>query len=103
MQQSLVCIFFGVSTLVILNSLASASVISCPPNAIQQELNPNVNKLCYFVEQIMQDPSAQMQIPQGSQGDAYVERLVGERNTNMNSKRQDVDHVFLRFGRRLGL
>lgn len=30
-------------------------------------------------------------------------RLVDERNTNLNAKRQDVDHVFLRFGRRFGM
>jgi hypothetical protein len=32
-----------------------------------------------------------------------ADRRVEERNVNGNAKRQDVDHVFLRFGRRLGL
>ncbi|KAH1023124.1 hypothetical protein HUJ04_012394 [Dendroctonus ponderosae] len=95
MQQSTVYFFFGMLVFVLLCSMTSATVISCPPNSIQQEINPKLSQLCFAIEQALQDSSPQ--------NDAYTARLVDERNTNLNAKRQDVDHVFLRFGRRFGM
>ncbi|XP_066247486.1 myosuppressin [Euwallacea similis] len=96
MQQSIVCFFFGLVVLVFFYSMTTASIISCPPNNIQQEINPKINQLCFALEQVLQDSSPQ--------NEGYAGRLVDERNTNFNAaKRQDVDHVFLRFGRRFGL
>ncbi|XP_076260907.1 myosuppressin-like [Rhynchophorus ferrugineus] len=65
----------------------SASVISCPPNGyLQQDINPKLTQLCSTVEQIIGDSSS---------SERYLLRDGEERN----AKRQDVDHVFLRFGR----
>ncbi|XP_057664360.1 myosuppressin [Diorhabda carinulata] len=82
---------FGTVLAILLTSVAKASIISCPPSAIQEQMNPSLRQLCFAIEQAVEDMPKQ-----------YADRLE-ERNTNLNDKRQDVDHVFLRFGRRLGL
>ncbi|CAH1103336.1 unnamed protein product [Psylliodes chrysocephalus] len=81
----------GMVFAILLSSVAKASIISCPPSSIQEQMNPALRQLCYAIEQAVEDIPKQ-----------YTERL-DERNTNLNTKRQDVDHVFLRFGRRYGL
>ncbi|KAL1492734.1 hypothetical protein ABEB36_010943 [Hypothenemus hampei] len=98
MHQSVVCFFFGMVVFAFFYSVATASVISCPPNSVQQEINPKISELCYAIQQTLQDSSPQ--------NDEYIGQLLDERtasNLRTNAKRQDVDHVFLRFGRRYGL
>ncbi|KAF7287727.1 hypothetical protein GWI33_003365 [Rhynchophorus ferrugineus] len=80
------------SAVVALYCLSSASVINCPPNGyFQQDTNSKLNQLCSIVEQALMESSPQ--------NDRYLWKLTDDRNTNLNVKRQDVDHVFLRFGR----
>ncbi|CAH1158496.1 unnamed protein product [Phyllotreta striolata] len=82
----------GIVFSILLTSVAKASIISCPPSSLQEQMNPKLSQLCYAIEQAVESIPKQ-----------YGDRL-DERNANlMNTKRQDVDHVFLRFGRRYGL
>ncbi|CAG9760323.1 unnamed protein product [Ceutorhynchus assimilis] len=94
-MQGVACFFLIMVSIFTIYSSSSASVINCPLNNFQQEINPKISQLCYAIEQALQDSP--------SQNDAFAGRLIDERNTNLNAKRQDVDHVFLRFGRRFGL
>ncbi|XP_018573133.1 myosuppressin-like [Anoplophora glabripennis] len=87
-------LIFGVVTLILTSSISKASVISCPPSSFQEQSNPALRQLCYAIEQAVDEV-----VPQQTQFPGRLE----ERNTNLNAKRQDVDHVFLRFGRRFGL
>ncbi|XP_030748540.1 myosuppressin isoform X2 [Sitophilus oryzae] len=91
MKSSLVLFFFGVIAFFCL-SKASASVISCPPNGYYQDVNPKISQICMAIEQALSDSSSPKE-------NNYFSRMLDERNTNLNAKRQDVDHVFLRFGR----
>ncbi|CAG9828267.1 unnamed protein product [Diabrotica balteata] len=90
MQPSTIVVFFFATVLGVL-SVTRASIISCPPNPIQEQLNPAVRQLCVAIEQAVEE------VPK-----EYAERL-DDRAINLNTKRQDVDHVFLRFGKRFGL
>ncbi|KAJ8955361.1 hypothetical protein NQ318_003458 [Aromia moschata] len=85
--------FLGVVVAILSSSTSHATVISCPPTTLQEQANPTLRQLCFAIEQAVDDA-----VPPQPQ---YAGRLE-ERNTNLNSKRQDVDHVFLRFGRRFG-
>lgn len=59
MQQSIVGAFFGMVAFFFLYSVSSASVISCPPSSIQQEMNPKISQLCFAIEQALQDSPPQ--------------------------------------------
>ncbi|KAL3290349.1 hypothetical protein HHI36_023692 [Cryptolaemus montrouzieri] len=78
-------IFLGVLSAFMI-STASASVISCPPSNLQ-ETSPYLRQLCYAIEQAISENAPPQE----------------QYNLGGNAKRQDVDHVFLRFGRRMGL
>ncbi|RZC41813.1 hypothetical protein BDFB_000646, partial [Asbolus verrucosus] len=91
-QYTLVAVVLGAIAVILTSSSTSASVISCPPNN-PQEASPYLRQLCYTIEQVISENV----IPE----EQY--RRLDERNVNANAKRQDVDHVFLRFGRRFGL
>ncbi|KAF7287728.1 myosuppressin-like [Rhynchophorus ferrugineus] len=92
MKTSLVILIFGVVCSIFFLSTGSASVISCPPNSYYNpDVNPKISQLCMAIEQVLSESSPQ--------NDRFLSRLVDERNANLNAKRQDVDHVFLRFGR----
>ncbi|KAJ8984287.1 hypothetical protein NQ317_009771 [Molorchus minor] len=90
--------FLAIIMAILTTSVVNSTIINCPPNTLQEQQNPTVRQLCYAVEQIVDDGAPVPVLPPQPQ---YFGRLE-ERNTNLNSKRQDVDHVFLRFGRRFG-
>ncbi|KAG5880810.1 hypothetical protein JTB14_030828 [Gonioctena quinquepunctata] len=88
--STIVSCVVGTFIAILFSSVARASIISCPPNPLQEQVHPALRQVCDAIEQAIVDISQQQ---------AFAGRLE-ERNTNMNAKRQDVDHVFLRFGRR---
>ncbi|CAH1153259.1 unnamed protein product [Phaedon cochleariae] len=77
---------------------AEASVISCPTDAIQDQLDPTLRQLCLAIEQAVEDLPRQP-----------MNARIEDPNNMMTIKRNDDsskitrDHEFLRFGRRFGL
>ncbi|KAF7287725.1 hypothetical protein GWI33_003363 [Rhynchophorus ferrugineus] len=63
------------------------SVINCSPNSYIQDINPKIAQLCSVAGLVLADVS--------SPNEEYLSKPTDSRN----SKRQDIDHVFLRFGR----
>ncbi|KAJ3640040.1 hypothetical protein Zmor_003360 [Zophobas morio] len=100
-QYTFAAVVFGVAAVFLSNASTTAYMISCPPNDLL-EASPSLRHLCYIVEKAVVDNS----ISDEPSYRRVVERDVSplaERVVNPNAKRQDVDHVFLRFGRRFGL
>ncbi|EFA12055.1 uncharacterized protein LOC135267220 [Tribolium castaneum] len=92
-QYAFVAIVFGAVAVFLANASTTAYYVSCPPNDAL-EASTSLRHLCSFIEQAVNDNVVIQDEP--------FRRIVG-RNVNPNTKRQDVDHVFLRFGRPFGL
>ncbi|CAH1153260.1 unnamed protein product [Phaedon cochleariae] len=83
----------GALLAILVSSLARAATISCPPTLEQEQLRPALRQLCYALEQMVED------MPQQEQPCSAAGRVELR---DVSKKRQQVDHVFLRFGRRMG-
>ncbi|CAH0562672.1 unnamed protein product [Brassicogethes aeneus] len=87
-QYTLAMFILGVACLFLTSSTAVASVISCPPN--NEIVSPKLHQLCNAIEQAINEVQV-----------SPLDYRMDERSP-AEKKRQDVDHVFLRFGRRFG-
>ncbi|KAF7287726.1 uncharacterized protein LOC143197621 [Rhynchophorus ferrugineus] len=88
MRSVLMMIIFGAVVGLLGLSRGSASIINCPPSGdFRPDTNPKLIQLCSLVEQTLLDSSK----------DRYLTRMTDEKS--LNAKRQDMDHVFWRFGR----
>ncbi|GJQ66804.1 hypothetical protein Trydic_g18572 [Trypoxylus dichotomus] len=83
---------FGIVSIFLINSSSSTTIpmINCEPNSLS-EAPAKIRQLCYYVME-------QLRSEQPQDNGEMIDSKLYERGI----KRQDVDHVFLRFGRRFG-
>jgi len=67
----------------------------CDPEYVQQVDSPKIRKICNFLQNYA-DAMKQFR----ASGDGYMDGPLALNMLENGVKRQDLDHVFLRFGRR---
>lgn len=96
-EVTMILLAAGVLAVAAMHSV-SATPALCQPN-VMEEMPPTIKKVCLALENSNQLSNALTQYLRAEASDLVsgTEQLVGSPGTG---KRTDVDHVFLRFGRK---